>query len=64
MCPSSELEKVRKKMTVMNEVHVVDGGDHSLKIPKRAKGVNQDDSDRKALESITAFVAKVLIETK
>lgn len=64
LCPLTELEKVQRKMTVMNEVHVVEGGDHSLKISKRASGLSQDESDHKALDHISAFIAKALIDTK
>lgn len=59
MSPSAELEKVRKKMTVPCEVHVVTDGDHSLKISKKIK-VTQEESDRKVLNHIKRFIAKVL----
>jgi len=64
MCPLTELEKVRKKMTVLSEVHVVEGGDHSLKISKRASGVSQAESDHEALNHISAFIAKFPTNTK
>nr|GLL42009.1 KAT8 regulatory NSL complex subunit 3 [Ipomoea trifida] len=32
LCPLDKLEAVRKKMTCANELHVIEGGDHSFKI--------------------------------
>lgn len=64
MCPSTELAKVRKKMTVYNELHVVDGGDHSLKQSTRASGLTQDQADKKALDKIAEFLNKVFAEAK
>jgi hypothetical protein len=39
LCPLDKLESTRKKMTCKNKLHVVDGGDHSLKIGKNAKSL-------------------------
>ncbi|XP_073386454.1 uncharacterized protein [Physcomitrium patens] len=64
MCPLTELEKVLKNLSVMNEVHVVEGGDHSLKKGKRAGGLSQEEEDQKALEHINAFITKALTNTK
>lgn len=64
MCLLTELEKVRKKMTVKSEVHVVEGGDHSLKKGKRAGGLTQDESDQKALQQISAFINNAITEAK
>jgi predicted alpha/beta-hydrolase family hydrolase len=60
MCPLNELEKVRKKMTVKNDLHVVEGGDHSLKKRKRVDGMTQDDAERSALDHIQRFLVEVL----
>jgi len=60
MCPLNELEKVRKKMTVKNDLHVVEGGDHSLKQSKRVDGMTQDDAERSALDHIQRFLVEVL----
>jgi len=60
MCPLNELEKVRKKMTVKNDLHVVVGGDHSLKKRKRVDGMTQDDAERSALDHIQRFLVEVL----
>lgn len=34
-CPLEKLEPVRKKMKFVNELHVIEGGDHSFKIAKK-----------------------------
>jgi hypothetical protein len=42
-----------------NFLHVVEGGDHSLIVPKRhlqAKGDTQEDVDRRILKAIADFV--------
>ena len=64
MCPLTELEKVRKKMTVKSDLHVVEGGDHSLKKGKRAGGLTQDESDQKALQKIGTFINDIITEAK
>ncbi|XP_028247079.1 testis-expressed protein 30 isoform X1 [Glycine soja] len=35
LCPLEKLETTRKKMKAPNELHVIDGGDHSFKIGKK-----------------------------
>jgi hypothetical protein len=43
-------------------LHVVDGGDHSLRVPKRqlqAAGETQEDIDHGVLRSIAEFVASL-----
>lgn len=63
LCPLQKLEAVRKKMNVANELYVIDGGDHSLKIGKRllkTKGVNQLEVEMQALMSIQSFLSKIL----
>jgi hypothetical protein len=35
LCPLDKLEFTHKKMTCQNELHVVDGGDHSFKISQK-----------------------------
>lgn len=62
LCSLTDLEKVRGKMTVKSEMHVVEDGDHSLKISKKA-GITQAESDRKALDQISVFIAKALTNT-
>lgn len=55
-----KLEAVRKKMKSRNELHVIDGGDHSLKIGKRhlqTQGSTQEEAENLALQAIAAFVS-------
>jgi hypothetical protein len=42
-------------------LHVVEGGDHSLRVLKRqlqAKGETQEDVNQRIFQAITAFVSK------
>jgi hypothetical protein len=46
-------------MTAPNELHIVEGGDHSLTVTKsglKASGKSQDDVDREILQRILQFV--------
>jgi uncharacterized protein len=59
LCPLSILESVRRDMTAENELHVVEGGDHSLLVSKsqlKASGETQDEVDQRILEAIRHFV--------
>src|SRR6266705_735517 len=59
LCPLDLLEQVRTEMKAQNFFHVVEGGDHSLLVPKRQlelKSETQEDVDRKILETIAGFV--------
>jgi predicted alpha/beta-hydrolase family hydrolase len=60
LCPLDLLERVRAEMKAPNFLHVVEGGDHSLRVPKRqlkAMGETQEDVDQRILMSIADFVA-------
>jgi predicted alpha/beta-hydrolase family hydrolase len=60
LCPLDLLERVRAEMIAPTTLHVVEGGDHSLQVPKRhlaIRGETQEDVDRGILEAITRFVA-------
>jgi len=62
LCPLDLLESVRAKMKAPNFLHVVEGGDHSLSVPKRqvqASGQTQEDVDRRVLKAITGFVDRL-----
>lgn len=62
LCPLDLLEKVRAEMNVRNVLHVVEGGDHSLRVRKRdleATGQTQEEIDRRILEAIDQFVNSV-----
>src|SRR5436309_4675130 len=59
LCPLDLLEQVRAEMKAPNFLHIVEGGDHSLRVPKRLlelKSETQEDVDRKILETIAGFV--------
>jgi len=59
LCPLDLLERVLAEMKMQNVLHVVEGGDHSLRVPKRqlqATSKTQEDIDQRILESIAGFV--------
>jgi predicted alpha/beta-hydrolase family hydrolase len=60
LCPLDLLAEVRERMTATNALHIVETGDHSLRITKthtKKTGVTQSDADTEALEAIRAFLA-------
>ena len=62
LCPLDLLGEVRAKMKARNELYVVDGGDHSLRVPKRqlaAAGQTQEDVDQRILGAIRRFVSSL-----
>ncbi len=59
LCPLDLLERVRNEMKAPNFLYVVEGGDHSLRVPKRqlqAAGETQNEVDRRILQAISGFV--------
>jgi hypothetical protein len=59
LCPLDLLERVRGEMKASNCLHVVEGGDHSLRVPKRqlqATGETQPNIDQRVLGAIAGFV--------
>eukprot|EP00262_Sarcandra_glabra_P014326 TRINITY_DN4177_c0_g1_i2.p1 TRINITY_DN4177_c0_g1~~TRINITY_DN4177_c0_g1_i2.p1 ORF type:complete len:229 (+),score=37.31 TRINITY_DN4177_c0_g1_i2:2-688(+) len=61
LCPLDKLAAVREKMNSVNELHIVEGGDHSLKVGKKilqSKGSNQVDVEEGAVHAVAEFVAK------
>src|SRR5436305_14697455 len=59
LCPLDLLEEVRSQMKASNLLHLVEDGDHSLRLTKRglqAAGETQDDFDRRILAAIGTFV--------
>ncbi len=59
LCPLELLEQVRAQMNTLNILHVVKGGDHSLRVTKRdlqEAGQTQEDVDRCILDAIRKFV--------
>lgn len=74
LCPLDLLASVRDRMSARNELLIVDGGNHSLEVPRgrparekgRASGgaepipPKQEIADRTMLQTIRDFVARVL----
>ncbi len=63
LCPLDLLERVRSEMKAPNFLHIVEGGDHSLRVPQRqlqATGETQDDVDQRILQAIAGFVDQLL----
>jgi predicted alpha/beta-hydrolase family hydrolase len=59
LCPLDILERVRAEMKAPNFLHSVEGGDHSLRVPKRQlQGTRktQEDIDQEILKTIGKFV--------
>jgi len=59
LCPPDLLERVRAEMKAPNFLHVVEGGDHSLRVSKRqlqVTGETHEDVDQQAFEAITRFI--------
>ncbi|HEY0369317.1 MAG TPA: alpha/beta family hydrolase [Chthoniobacterales bacterium] len=57
LCPLDLLEKVRKEMRAPNELFIVEGGDHSLVVPKKQEP--QEEVDARILQAIAGFVRRV-----
>ena len=59
LCPLDLLERARAEMKTQNALHIVEGGDHSLRVPKRqlqATIRTQEEIDRQILKAIAGFV--------
>jgi uncharacterized protein len=59
LCPLELLARVRAEMSALNELHVVEGGDHSLLVTKsqlKINGDTQDTVDLHILQAIRQFV--------
>jgi uncharacterized protein len=63
LCPLDLLERVRAEMKAPNFLHAVEGGDHSLRVPKRQlHGTGtQEDIDQKIFKAIAGFVDRFVI---
>ncbi|HEY2046374.1 MAG TPA: alpha/beta family hydrolase [Candidatus Udaeobacter sp.] len=60
LCPLDLLERARGEMKAPNFLHVVEDGDHSVRVAKRrlqAMGETQDEVDQRALQAISKFVS-------
>lgn len=61
LCPLDRLDSVRTRMQAETELHVVEGGDHSLLVTKtslRSRNTTQAYVEASILESVSAFVAR------
>jgi len=61
LCPLDLLEQVRSQMKAPNELCVVEGGDHSLRVPKKLLEANvetQELPDQRILAAIRKLVEK------
>jgi hypothetical protein len=59
LCPLDLLERIRTQMKAPNFLHAVEGGDHSLRMPKsqlQATSKTQEDVDQQILKAIGKFV--------
>ncbi|KAF8667027.1 hypothetical protein HU200_053198 [Digitaria exilis] len=66
LCPLDRLEATRQKMSCKNELHIIDGGDHSFKIGKKyleARSLNQHDVEMEAVKVISQFVQNSFTES-
>jgi len=64
LCPLDLLERVRAEMKALNFLHAVEGGDHSLRVPKRElekTGQTQSNVDQRILEAIVGFVDRAVV---
>src|SRR5437660_1931684 len=60
LCPLDLLERVRAEMKAPNFLHVVENGDHSLRVSKRqlhGSNQTQEDVDQRVFQSIAEFIA-------
>jgi hypothetical protein len=60
-CPLELLQDVRSAMTAPNDLFIVEGGDHSLMVPKRElqrAGETQEDVNARILTEIGDFVGR------
>jgi uncharacterized protein len=59
LCPLPRLEALLPELSAPHELHVVDGGDHSLLVTKaalRARGEAQSDVDARILDAVARFL--------
>jgi predicted alpha/beta-hydrolase family hydrolase len=59
LCPLERLEAVRKRMAATNPLHVVQGGDHSLRVSVRGlkeQGRTQSEVDAEIARTVNEFL--------
>jgi pimeloyl-ACP methyl ester carboxylesterase len=60
LCPLDLLESARREMKALNELYVVDGGDHSLLVEKarlKTSGETQDQIEQRIMATIESFAS-------
>ncbi|XP_027344076.1 KAT8 regulatory NSL complex subunit 3 [Abrus precatorius] len=63
LCPLDKLQATRQKMKAPNELHVIDGGDHSFKIAKKhlqANNSTQHEAEDVAVRTIATYISSTL----
>jgi predicted alpha/beta-hydrolase family hydrolase len=64
LCPLDLLERVRAEIRAPNFLHIVEGGDHSLRVPKhelQKTGETQEGVDQRILKAIAEFVDGLIV---
>ena len=67
LCPLDLLRQVHKEMVAPLSLHVVEGGDHSLAVAKRAlkeRGETQDEVDRGIFDAVRRFTDTLLAQVQ
>jgi predicted alpha/beta-hydrolase family hydrolase len=57
-CPLDTLEKVRAKITAPNDLHVVDDGDHSLKV-RKSSGRSTPEAWQEAIQAVGDWISSL-----
>ncbi|XP_021757647.1 KAT8 regulatory NSL complex subunit 3-like [Chenopodium quinoa] len=64
LCPPGKLEVVRNRIKTVNDLHVIEGGDHSFKVAEKhlqSTGTTQNVVEESAVQSIAFFVSNSLM---
>jgi hypothetical protein len=64
LCPLDLLDRVRAEMKARNFLHTIEGGDHSLRVPKRqlqVTGLTLEGIDNEVLKVIAGFIDQMPI---
>ncbi|CAH9106630.1 unnamed protein product [Cuscuta europaea] len=59
LCPLDKLEAVREKMSCANDIHVINGGDHSFKVAK--KHLQLTESTQEGIEDMAAHAIATFV---
>jgi predicted alpha/beta-hydrolase family hydrolase len=61
LCPIEMLQRVRKKMRARSELHVVDGGNHSLELSHKAlgaQGTTAGEVEQRIIDAVRTFLER------